>query len=113
MKPGEDVFNIMDIEAKMREYAKLLVTAKVTGLQGITTLTLSLVRRMQNDYGFWLLDEFRGTEHEAGLRDALDDEGKLDVQALWPNLAMFTLMGIDCSPYRQWISNTLPHASML
>lgn len=113
MKPGEDVFNIMDIEVKMRAYAKLLVTANVSGLQGITTLTLSLVRRMQNEYGFWLLDEFKGTKHEARLRDALDDEGRLDVQTLWPNLAMFTLMGIDCNPYREWISNTLPHASML
>jgi hypothetical protein len=113
MKPGEDVFNIMDIEAKMRAYAKLLATAKVTGLQGITTLTLSLVRRMQNDYGPWLLDEFRGTKHESRLKNALDDDGHLDVQALWPNLVLFTLMGIDCNPYREWISKTLPDAGML
>ncbi len=113
MKPGEDVFNIMDIEAKMRAYAKLLVTANVTGLQGITTLTLSLVRRMQNEYGPWLLDEFRGTKYEARVRDALDDTGRLDVESLWPNLTMFTLMGIDCNPYKEWISKTLPQASML
>lgn len=113
MKPGEDVFNILDIEAKMRAYARLLVKANVTGLQGITTLTLSLVRRMQNEYGPWLRDEFRGTKHEGRLRDALDSDGRLDVQALWPNLTLFTLMGIDCNPYREWISKTLPDASML
>jgi hypothetical protein len=113
MKPGEDVFNILDIEAKMRAYAKVLVEANVTGLQGITTLTLSLVRRMQNEYGLWLLDEYKGTRHESRLRDALDSDGTLDIQALWPNLTLFTLMGIDCSPYREWISRTLPEASML
>ncbi|MGQ4912423.1 MAG: GH3 family domain-containing protein [Candidatus Thorarchaeota archaeon] len=113
MKPGEDVFNITDIELKMRAYARLLATVNVTGLQGITTLILSLVRRMQNEYGPWLVDEFKGTKHEKRLREAMNDDGTLDVETLWPNLTLFTLMGIDCSPYLEWIKRTLPQASML
>lgn len=113
MKPGEETFNIMNIDEKMRAYAKVLVTENVTGLQGITTLTLSLVRRMQNQYGPWLADEFKGTKYETRIRDCLNDDGIMDVAALWPNLKLFTLMGIDCNPYKEWIANTLPQASTL
>ncbi|MHA2210481.1 MAG: GH3 family domain-containing protein [Candidatus Thorarchaeota archaeon] len=108
IKPGPEVYNIMNIEDKMKEYARLMVTADVTGLGGITTLSLAQVRRMQQDYGPWLLDEMRGTKHERRIRDALDDNGQLDVAALWPDLRLFFAVGIDTDPYREWISKTFP-----
>ncbi|MBS3794749.1 MAG: GH3 auxin-responsive promoter family protein [Candidatus Thorarchaeota archaeon] len=112
IEPGEDVFNIDDMDLKMRKYAELMATRDVTGIQGITTLSLALVRRMQNQYGPWLLDRFAGTQHESRIRDALRDHGTLDVGALWPNLRLVLASGIDPDPYREWISNTLPNATL-
>ncbi len=109
---GHDVFNVDDMELKMRCYAKLLVEKNVTGLQGITPLWLALVRRMQNEYGPWLLDEYRSTKHEARLRDAMDDSGVIDVAELWPNLRFLLSTGVSCDPYRKWISETLPEATI-
>jgi hypothetical protein len=113
MKPGEDVFNITDVDEKMKRYATLLATTNVTGLLGISTLLLALVRRMQNQYGPWLLDCLRGTAHEARIRRLVNDEGTLDVQGLLPNLRLLTTSGIDCEPYREWIRKTLPTARIL
>jgi hypothetical protein len=112
MKPGEDVFNISDMEEKMRAYAKVAATENVTAIQGITTLSLALIRRMQNEYGPWLLDEFKGTKHETRLREAMQDDGNIDVAQLWPNLRLFFCGGIDTDPYREWITNTLPQATI-
>ncbi len=113
MKPGEDVFNIMDIDEKMRRFATLLATENVTALMGITTLLLALIRRMQSQYGPWLLETLRGTRHEERIRRFIDDDGTLDVQGLWPNLRLMTATGIDCAPYREWISKTLPTTTLL
>ena len=108
MKPGEDVFNILDIDEKMRRYARLMATANVTGIQGITTLSLALVRKMQEQYGPWLLETLKGTPHEQRIGRLMYDDGRLDVQGLWPNLRLFSMMGIDCDPYREWIHKTFP-----
>jgi hypothetical protein len=110
MKPGEEVFNILDMEEKMRAYAQVMATENVTAIQGITTLSLALVRRMQNDYGPWLLDQLKGTKHEKRLRLAMYDDRKIDVAELWPNLRLFFCGGIDTDPYRKWIEQTLPKA---
>ncbi|MGD2072890.1 MAG: GH3 auxin-responsive promoter family protein [Candidatus Thorarchaeota archaeon] len=112
MKPGEDVFNISDMESKMQVYAKVAATENVTAIQGITTLSLALIRRMQNEYGSWLLDEFKGTKHEVRLRKAMQDDGKLDMAKLWPNLRLFFCGGIDTDPYRSWINKTIPQATI-
>jgi hypothetical protein len=113
MKPGEDVFNITDVDEKMKRYATLLATTNVTGLLGISTLLLALVRRMQSQYGPWLLDCLKGTRDEQRIRSLMDDDGTLDVQGLWPNLRLLTTSGIDCDPYREWINKTLPTARLL
>ena len=112
MKPGEDVFNILDIDEKMKRYARLMATANVTGIQGITTLSLALVRKMQEQYGPWLLETLKGTPHEERICRLMYDDGKLDVQGLWPNLRLFSMMGIDCDPYREWIHKTFPDTWM-
>ncbi|MBD3406871.1 MAG: hypothetical protein GF411_12210 [Candidatus Lokiarchaeota archaeon] len=108
MKPGEEIFNITDMDDKMRAYAKIAATEKITALQGITTLSLALMRRMQELYGPWLLEELKGTKHESKIRRAMYSDGKLDVAELWPDLKLFYAMGIDTDPYREWISKTLP-----
>ena len=108
MKPGEDIFNISDMEEKMRAYAEIMVKENVTGLQGITTLSLALVRRMQTEYGPWLLERMRGTKYEDKLRGAMYDDGKIDVAKLWPNLRFFLATGIDSRPYKKWITETFP-----
>jgi len=112
IEPGEDVFNIDDMDRKMRTYAELMATRDVTGIQGITTLSLALVRRMQNQYGPWLLDRLAGTKHESRIKDALRDDGTLDVGELWPNLRLLLASGIDPDPYREWISKTLPNVTL-
>jgi phenylacetate-coenzyme A ligase PaaK-like adenylate-forming protein len=112
IEPGEDVFNIDDMDRKMRTYAELMATRDVTGIQGITTLSLALVRRMQNQYGPWLLDRFAGTQHESRIRNALRDDGTLDVGELWPNLRLLLASGIDPDPYREWITKTLPNVTL-
>jgi hypothetical protein len=89
-----------------------MATRDVTGIQGITTLSLALVRRMQNQYGPWLLDRLAGTEHESKIRDALRDDGTLDVGELWPNLRLLLASGIDPDPYREWINKTLPNVTL-
>jgi len=64
-----------DIEEKLWEYAKVAVQENITGLVGITTLSLAFIRKMQNDYGTSLLKEFRGTKHEEKIRKSLNDDG--------------------------------------
>ena len=108
MKPGPEIFDIMDIDDKLWEYAKLMIRENVTGLQGITTLSLTIIRRMQDLYGIRLLDEFKGTKYESRIRDALDNDGRMDVTSLWPDLKLFLATGIDTDPYREWITKTLP-----
>jgi len=110
IKPGEDVFNLMDINEKLWAYAKYAVAEDITGLAGITTLSLSFVRKMQNEYGFRLLEHFKDTKHESRIREALNDDGTLDLNTLWPNLVLLIGSGIDSDPYKPWIKDTLPKA---
>ncbi|MFO7835121.1 MAG: GH3 auxin-responsive promoter family protein [Candidatus Thorarchaeota archaeon] len=112
IEPGEDVFNIDDMDKKMHAYAELMATCDVTGLQGITTLSLALIRRMQNHYGPWLLDKLAGTKHESRIRNALQDDGTLDIGELWPNLRLFLASGIDPDPYRKWLTRNIPNLVM-
>ena len=110
VKPGEDIFNMTNITEKLWAYAKYAVRENVTGLAGITTLAISFIRKMQNEFGPSLLNHFRGTKHERRIRESLRDDGSLDLQALWPNLILIGATGIDADPYKSWISKTLPHS---
>ncbi|MGY5879069.1 MAG: GH3 auxin-responsive promoter family protein [Candidatus Thorarchaeota archaeon] len=112
IKPGEDVFNITDIGEKLWAYAKYAVKEDITGLAGITTLSIAFIRRMQNEYGPDLLKEFSGTKHEAKIKEALNDDGSVDLDTLWPNLIFFSASGIDSEPYRPWIKDTLPNSEL-
>lgn len=112
IEPGEEIFNIMDMELKMWEYAKLVATSDVTAFQGITTLSLALIRRLQDMYGPMLLDEFKGTKHEHRIRQALSDDGSLNVAALCPDVRLFLASGIDTEPYHEWLKKTLPDATI-
>ncbi|RDE12440.1 MAG: hypothetical protein C4K48_09920 [Candidatus Thorarchaeota archaeon] len=110
IKPGEEIFNMTDITEKLWAYAKYAVRENVTGLAGITTLAISFVRKMQNEFGPSLLTHFRGTKHESRIRESLRDDGSLDLQTLWPNLILIGATGIDADPYKSWLSKTLPQA---
>jgi hypothetical protein len=110
--PGVDVFNIIDIEEKMRAYALHCASNNVTGLGGITTLCLALVRRMQEQYGPWLFEVLRGTKHGSRINAAMDSEGHLDVSQLWPELRLFFTAGINTDPYRSWITKTFPKVTI-
>jgi hypothetical protein len=112
IKPGEDVFCIEDMEEKMKAYALCTVTNDVTALQGIATLSLAFMRRMEEQYGPWLLEQLKGTKHERTILDAMDSEGRLDVAHLWPNLRLFVSGGIDVDPYRKWVKSALPNATV-
>ncbi len=113
IRPGEEVFNIQDMDEKMEAYARLLATENVTALQGITTLSLAMIRRMQSQYGPWLLDVLSGPAHRERIRRVMDDAGHIDVAALWPNLRLFLASGIDTEPYIPWINKTLPSAQVV
>lgn len=110
--PGPDVFRIQDMEEKMRAYAMCCATRDVTALQGIATLSLAFVRRMEDQYGPWLLEKLKGTKHEKRLRRAMDSDTKVDVAELWPNLRLFASGGIDVEPYREWIAKILPQVTV-
>jgi len=112
IKPGEDVFNMTDIGQKLWAYAKYGVQENVSSLAGITTLAISFIRKMQNEYGPSLLEEFKGTKHEQRIRDALNDDGTMDLEVLWPNLIMIGATGIDADPYKPWLKETLPKATL-
>ena len=112
IKPGEDVFCIEDMEEKMKAYALCTAKNDVTALQGIATLSLSFIRRMEEQYGPWLLNQLKGTKHEQKVRDSMDVDGRVDVSELWPNLRLFVSGGIDVDPYREWIKNTLPEVAI-
>ncbi len=108
IKPGVEVFNMIDISEKLWAYAKYAVKENITGLAGITTLSLSFIRKMQNEYGTRLLEEFKGTKYEEKIRKSLNDDGTLDLETLWPNLIMIAATGIDAEPYKAWLKETLP-----
>jgi len=113
VKPGEDVFNMTDINKKLWAYAKYATAHNITGLAGITTLSLSFVRKMKNEYGVRLLEHFKGTKHEKKVRAALNDDGTLNLNTLWPNLVFIGATGIDSDPYKSWIKETLPKAFLM
>jgi acyl-CoA synthetase (AMP-forming)/AMP-acid ligase II len=108
VEPGMDVFNMTDVQEKMWTYAKLIASSRTTVIQGIASLGLSMIRKLENEYGPRLLDEFRGTRHEKRIRNALQDDGTIDVGTLCPDLQMFGSSGIDISPYRSWLENQIP-----
>ncbi len=112
IKPGEDVFCIEDMEEKMKAYALCTAKNDVTALQGIATLSLAFVRRMEEQYGPWLLEQLKGTMHEKKVRNSMDSDGRIDVSNLWPNLKLFVSGGIDVDPYRKWIKSTLPDVTI-
>ncbi len=112
VRPGMDIYNITDMDEKMLAYAKLSIEEDVRGFAGITTLSLAFFRRMMTQYGPWLLQEYKGTKHEEKIRNALDEEGKMDLAKLWPELKQLIVTGIDTDPYREWISKTLPDTMM-
>lgn len=113
VKPGEDVFNMTDINEKLWAYACYATMHNITGLAGITTLSLSFVRKMQSEYGVRLLEHFKGTKHEKKVKDALNDDGTLNLNSLWPNLVFIGATGIDSDPYKSWIKDTLPKAFLM
>ncbi|MHA1959853.1 MAG: GH3 family domain-containing protein [Candidatus Thorarchaeota archaeon] len=108
IKPGPEIFNIMDNDLKMWEYAKIIATSKTTVLQGITSLSLALVRKLQEEYGPELLREYKGTKHEERIRNAMLDDQRLSLGALCPDLKMLGSSGIDVAPYRKWLENQVP-----
>jgi hypothetical protein len=110
VRPGEEVFNLTDVSEKLWAYAKYAVRENITGLAGITTLAISFIRKMQNEYGPRLLDHFKGTKYERRLRESLQDDGTLDLVTLWPNVVLIGATGIDADPYKSWLSKTLPGA---
>ena len=112
VKPGVEIFNMTEMGEKLWAYAKYGVTENITSLGGITTLVFAFIRRMQHEYGPSLLDEFRGTKHEARIREALSDDGNLDLNVLWPNLIMVGATGVDADPYKPWLKKTLPNATL-
>ncbi len=112
IKPGEEIFNMTEMGEKLWAYAKFAVTENITALSGITTLIFAFIRRMQNEYGPSLLEEFKGTKHEARIREALNDDGTLDLNVLWPNLIMVGATGVDADPYKPWLKSTLPKATL-
>jgi hypothetical protein len=112
ISPGADVFNISDMEEKMWEYAKIMVKENVTGLQGVTTLSLALVRRIQNEYGPRLLEHYKGTKYERRLLEVMDENDRIDVGKLWPNMRFILASGLDTTPYNEWVERTFPNATM-
>ncbi|MCK5150446.1 MAG: GH3 auxin-responsive promoter family protein [Candidatus Thorarchaeota archaeon] len=112
MKPGADVYNISDMDEKMWEYAKFLVENNPTAIMGISTLNMTLLRRVNEQYGPALLEEYMGTKYEAKVRDNLSDDGTLDVAGLCPNIKLFVATGMNTDPYKKWIKNMLPNATI-
>jgi hypothetical protein len=110
LKPGEDMFNMTNMDEKLWAYAVFSTKTNVTSFGGITTLTIAFLRRMQNEYGPALMDYFKGTKYERRLREAYQDDGTLDLATLWPNTRMIGATGIDSEPYRAWLEKTLPNA---
>jgi len=108
MISGPEIVNITDMDRKMKAYALLAAPENVTGFAGITTLSLSFFRRMQDSYGPWLSEHFKGTDTGRRINNAMDEDGKLDLAELWPNMRELVATGIDTEPYRVWISKILP-----
>ena len=85
----------MDMDEKLKIYAEYAVKHDITALIGITTLCLAFIRRMQDEYGPWLVDRLRGTKYEHKVRSVMDDNGKLNLNELWPNLRQLIAGGIE------------------
>ncbi|MHA2355363.1 MAG: GH3 family domain-containing protein, partial [Candidatus Thorarchaeota archaeon] len=70
VEPGMDVFNMTDVQEKMWTYAKLIASSRTTVIQGIASLGLSMIRKLENEYGSRLLEEFKGTKNETRIQNA-------------------------------------------
>lgn len=112
VKPGEEVFNMTDVNEKLWAYATYAVRENISGLAGITTLAISFIRKMQNEYGPSLLEHFKSTKYEKKIRNSLNDDGTIDLNTLWPSLVLIGATGIDAEPYKSWLAKTLPNATL-
>ena len=112
VKPGEEVFNMTNVNEKLWAYATYAVRENVSGLAGITTLAISFIRKMQNEYGSSLLEHFKNSKYEKKIRKSLNDDGTLDLNTLWPGLVLIGATGIDAEPYKPWLRRTLPNATL-
>ncbi len=112
VRPGPEIYNITDMDEKMLAYAELTCKVDPTIMVGITTLMLAFYRRMQNEYGPWLKDVMKGHEKEEQFLNALNDDGTLNLEKLWPNLKQMLITGIDTAPYREWINGILPNTTL-
>lgn len=112
MKPGADVYNIKNMDEKMWIYAKYLVEHNVTAIMGISTLNMALLRRLSEQYGPDLLEEYKGTKYESKVKENLREDGTLDIAGLCPNIKLFVATGINTDPYKKWIQKMLPNATI-
>ncbi|MFX1563371.1 MAG: GH3 auxin-responsive promoter family protein [Promethearchaeota archaeon] len=94
--PKTDVFDILDWETKFRETIRQAVeTPDVTACIGITSFVMALLRRTKQESYSWLKNDPKlSNKARKRLEAAITDDGIIDLNELWPKLAVVFSSGV-------------------
>jgi hypothetical protein len=106
------VDKITDWDLKFYITARYAVKEDVRSTAGLTSNTVSLLRKMKHDFLDRLLaDPELNNDTKAKLRTVSQD-GVVDLQELWPNFRIFSSGGVSITPYRRIIHELLGDVSI-
>ena len=107
--PSPEVFDLTDWDIKFRETIRQAInTPNITSCFGITSFVLALLRRTKYDSYNWLTNEGNlSWKTRRRIREALEGDGVLDLQALWPDLGVVFHSGVLRDLYEPTVRDLL------
>ncbi len=110
--PPRDIDKILDWDKKFYLTARYAVAADVRSTAGVTSNTVSLLRKISTQYLDRLLaDPELDKETKSRLRDVSPD-GVINLQELWPKFSVVTSSGVSLTPYKRIIRKLVGDADI-
>ncbi|MFX1474364.1 MAG: GH3 auxin-responsive promoter family protein [Promethearchaeota archaeon] len=110
--PPREVDKITDWDKKFYITARYAVAEDIRSAAGLTSNTVSLLRKIKAEYLDRLLEDPElDNETKVKLRK-ISQDGIVDLQELWPNFRIFSSGGVSITPYRRIIHDLLGDVSI-
>ena len=110
--PPREVDKITDWDLKFYITARYAIKEDVRSAVGLTSNTVSLLRKIRYDFLDRLLkDPELDNDTKTRLRKVSQD-GVVDLQELWPNFRLFSSGGVSITPYRRIIHDLIGDVSI-
>lgn len=108
IQPSKRVRRCTDLNERLWLFAKEIVPKDVRMVIGVTPLVLSLVRSIYEEFPERLENQFEKSkigELIASIRK--ENENRIPVNEIWPNLKVFIHSGVHVEPYIQYIRKSM------